>query len=172
MSLSEKVITAVTPDILSLEDFYTNLARNELSKIGNEYSDNEKEYAATMDVINTTQAIIVVEGATVKLSFRFGGNPDWLEVMDQGKGESYAGGDGGTVTNPDGSVEPSEAIEAAYGSPVPNTSEPPSYVIENIQKLAGLYFPDDIRSLFSSDVVATAAREELVQRASEILGGE
>lgn len=169
--ISSTVVAQAAGEIMGLADFYTNLAKNELTKVAAEYSDNSKERAATMELINSVKADITISGSSIKLSFSFSGNEEWLNVVEEGKGESYVGGSGGMVTNPDGSVEPSNALPQAYGQPMPDSEEPASHVTENIEKQFGMYFPQDIEAIMSSSIVADALKEEVARTISEQLGG-
>lgn len=166
----EDLLAVIYGDLAALETTFKNIAQNEFSKVSNEYSDNEDEYKATMAAIDSVQAKISIEGASVKLEFIFGGNEAWVETMDEGQGVPVLGGDGGIVTYPDGHTEPSMVPEQFWGTPYPEGAEPPSHIMENIRTISEPILREQIETLLHSDAVVAVVKAFITSNLQ--LGGE
>lgn len=166
----EEIVAAIAAQAQGLEQFYTDIARNELSKVGTEYSDNEDEYAATMAVIDSVRAHISANGASISLSFDYGESL-WMDVIESGQPAPVLGGDNGIVTYPDGHQEPSRVPPQFWGKPFPEGAEPPSYIIDNIKTISSSMFYDDIQEQINNETVREIAKEYVAEQLQNALRG-
>lgn len=150
--------------ISGLSTFFTNLARSERSKEAGEYKDNAEEAAATDEEISATQVTVSFDGKKVKLSLETSGSM-WDSVTTGGKGIAMIGGQGGTVTEPDGSTRMSNVPPQLWGTrPVDDSAEPASLWKENFMKMAESLLPGLVQDIIASSkaMIADAIKPQIV----------
>lgn len=167
MDMSNEILQLLSPNIISLESFYTNVMKSELIKVANEYKDNPDEARATDDVINTIHAVIKIENNEITLTFECD-NETWLSVINDGLEAPMV--TGGNVNLPQGGTRQSKA--AVTGGIYLAAKETASLARDNGLKISKSLFKEDIENLFHSDEVVQSIKELISQEISQILGGD
>ena len=133
----------------ALKDFFSNLVRSERMKESGEYLDNPEEAAQMEAEINATGVDFYIDGSSISVKI-VTSESLYDKVSTEGKEESYSGGQGGSVTLPDGTVVDSEVPQQLWGQPVPNSAEPPSVWKENAITMIKSLLPDQLRDYVKS----------------------
>ena len=166
MDMSEEAVSIITPNILSLESFYTNLMKQELIKVASEFKDNPDEAKATDDVINSIYAVITIDGTSISLSYECN-NEVWLDIIDQGMEPTDV--TGGRIKLPQGGERESKA--AVTGGKYEAAKETATLAKENVMKMAESFFKTDLEDLMKDDLVITMLKGHIVEEVKKVLGG-
>ena len=120
--------------------------------------------------IDSTDVDISVEGNTVSVKIVTSGS-EYDKVSTEGKPEAFSGGQGGTVTLPDGSTVTSNVPPELWGQPVPNSAEPPSVWKDNAIKMIQSLLPGQIKDYITGKLGSKIAPVIGQFLSSQLAGG-
>ena len=80
---------------------------------------NEKEQAEYAKIAQSIQYEFGQDGASVSLKESESDVSPFKEIIEEGMGTPYSGGQNGTVTEPDGSTHSSNVPSQLWGTPLP-----------------------------------------------------
>lgn len=110
---------------------------------------NELERAEYEKIAESMQYSLDQDGSTIKLKSQEKDVSPYLSVIENGMDAPLSGGRNGTVTNPDGSVRPTNVPQALWGTPLPEYAKEPNPVTDGIKQMLKSLVPQWIRETVS-----------------------
>lgn len=132
---------------------------------------NEKEQAEYAKIAQSAQYEFGQNGAGVSLKeSEFDVSP-FKEIIEEGMGTPYSGGQGGTVTEPDGSTHSSNVPSQLWGTPLPWYAKEANPVSEGIITMLKSLVPSWVRETAadSKSEIAEVLKEDILKELSSIL---
>lgn len=135
------------------------------------FTDNAEELAATNALFDSLLPETSIANGSISFSIS---NPDseWGETIEHGT-DPVAGGQGGMVTHPDGSQEPSRVPPQLWGTPLPWLQTAGTMWLDNVMTKARTLIPERVTSVISeySSEIGEAIAPYITERLAAALGG-
>lgn len=136
----------------SYESFAEEFAKSRFMVLSSAYGQNSEELAALEKIASQIKCTVQISGAGISqtIDFESGDSGDYLDVIEHGMPAPQTGGQGGTVTNPDGSTRPSNVPEQLWGNPIDEYAKVGAEVQSEVNTMLSGQFAEEVRSIVSN----------------------
>lgn len=123
------------------------------------YGQNSEELSAMEKIASQIRCEVTLSGNGISLSIDYegGDSGDYLDIIQHGMPAPLTGGQGGIVTNPDGSTRQSNVPEELWGNPIDEYAKAGTDVQGEIEQMLNTLFSEEVRSIASSSSAEIAA---------------
>ena len=134
---------------------------------------NEEEQAEYIKLSESMKYMLSVEGSSVTLAEQAAETSPFQSIIEEGMSAPLIGGQGGTVTEPDGSTRESNVPSQLWESnTLPEYAKAPNPVSEGIETMLQTLVPTwvDEAASDSGDEIAELVKPEIIQEIQAALG--
>ncbi len=171
---TSEIMNILLPRVQEFKDTAINFAKSRFVVAADEFGSNSEERAELDSIAESISVEIFSDGGnSVGMNIKYGHSP-YLDIIQNGMPAPLSGGDGGMVTEPDGSQRPSLVPEQLQGQTLPEYSKTGKDVMGEVATMMQDLFKAAVQEAVSNskqDIGNYISKTYLIPQLQSAMGG-